>query len=125
MSLVPDHFESLKRVIVIRRDPAFSSCDIYLIFNGVHTFKIREQEPALRPVEIFSRTPYRTEAQAFIRETLGWKWMTTYGTHTGTAVPVGEKPLSLNISPTWKTMPNPDCYSVENADGIVPAALCL
>ena len=72
--------------------------------------------------ELPADNAYRTDAQAFIRETLGWKWMTGYGTHTGTAVPYGDKPLALTVSPTWKTQPNPDCYCVENADGIVPAS---
>lgn len=64
---------------------------------------------------------YRSAAQAFIRETLGWKWMTTYGTHTGTASPLGNKTLNVNVSPSWITRPNPYRYSVENTDGIVPA----
>ena len=71
--------------------------------------------------ELPTNTQYRNAAQAFIREVLGWKWMTTYGTHTGSAAPVGNHPLKVNVTPTWITRPNPYRYSVENADGIVPA----
>ena len=64
---------------------------------------------------------YRNEAQAFIREILGWKWMTAYGTHSGAAAPLDNKALNININPSWKTKPNPYCYCVENADGLVPS----
>ena len=66
-------------------------------------------------------TKYRNAAQAFVREVLGWKWMTTYGTHTGTALPYANKTLMLTVTPSWETRPNPVRYCVENADGIVPA----
>ena len=71
--------------------------------------------------ELAPDTKYRTAAQDFIREVLGWKWRTGYGTHSGAASPIGNPCLTLNVSPSWQTTPNPDCYCVENADGIVPA----
>ena len=71
--------------------------------------------------ELPTDVPYRNDAQAFIREILGWKWKTAYGTHTGCASPQDNKAFTVSVSPSWKMRPNPVCYCVENADGLVPA----
>ena len=72
--------------------------------------------------ELPVNSQYQSAAQTFIRDVLGWKWMTTYATHSGTAEPYENKAFTPSIFPSWKTKPNPVCYSVENADGIVPAS---
>ena len=56
----------------------------------------------------------------FVREVLGYRWITNFGDNLGRVVPLGTSPITLPTA-TYQREWSSDIYRVENPDGIAPA----
>ena len=76
------------------------------------------------PIQVDSTD--RADAQAFIQDILGYKWVTNHGCYNGAISPCTNKSMNLKGSikqqfEFWQNT-NSTIYSVENPDGITPAS---
>ena len=59
------------------------------------------------------------ETRTFVKEVLGYKWVTNYGDYSGVAMPVENGSINaVSYNRLWSS----DTYRVENPDGILPAS---
>ena len=64
----------------------------------------------------------REKTRAFIRDVLGYKWVTNFGDASGTVVPKPGAPVQLSDPMQYNRLFNDRIYRVENPDGIEPAS---
>ncbi len=72
--------------------------------------------------EITPDSTARKEAQEFVMQTLGYKWLTNYATRSATVVPMGTEGGPVVSEVSYRREPNPVMYAVETADGLMPAS---
>ena len=64
----------------------------------------------------------REKTRSFIREVLGYKWVTNYGDASGIVVPKAGGPIQFGGPMTYNRLFSDKVYRVENPDGIEPAS---
>jgi hypothetical protein len=64
----------------------------------------------------------REKTRTFIRDVLGYKWVTNYGDVSGIVVPKEGGPVQFGGPMTYNRLFTDKVYRVENPDGIEPAS---
>ena len=64
----------------------------------------------------------RENTRTFIRDVLGYKWVTNFGDASGTVVPKAGAPVQLSDPMQYNRLFSEKIYRVENPDGIEPAS---
>ena len=72
------------------------------------------------PVQIDS--VQREMTKIFIRNTLGYKWITNHASQRSHVASFGKELSPAMLKVSFHNAPNAECYSVESPDGIIPAS---
>ncbi len=72
--------------------------------------------------DIESEPYYKETAEAFTSQVLGYKWLTNFGSRSGSVTPRRNNALGLSSPVHYNKEFRPDIYRVENPDGILPAS---